>query len=1208
MPLRNRLLIAFLVCLSTLAAMGLALWKFRRQAEDPGSHGGRGAPAPSFVAKVPGIERDVRAEEKLRRPMDLAAESPTGRRVSSGPEDGWRITGRVVRVEATGEVWPVEGARVFLGPHPLRTNLEGEPQAQPQTGISGTEGQFEFVGCPGRRWLHLEIDEPESALETFSFQLGDPDSSGLRDLGDIPLEPPLSLQVELVGPKGEAVEKGRILGERDDSAKGLALERESLRDSRREARELGAGKYVVERMGAGAHSLKVLAPGYAGTRETVQMPCEEPVMIRLAPGRRLAGNVLARDGTPFVGAIAEVSSGPNLLEPDSTLPTDKTGFFLFDFLSEGDYDVSIMAEGHTSQRLRGVPSGTETLEFTLEPEAILSGRVVAAESSSPVARATVTLQAVTGSMYSAESGPDGTFSIRKLPSGPYLLEVTHRDFARYTEKLPEVKAGELIEGRVLRLPTGIFVAGLVVDRNSQKPIADAQVFLYHAGPTGRVHEPDSHLAGAGSRRTSKTNDSGRFEVKGLGDGRYKLSSKAAGYLPDEAREIEISPSGTADLKLELRLGGAIAGKVIDSKGNPVGGATVRPVVHLPVAEDSLGSLGTVFELTTTTEPDGSYKLAGLPAHKAYTVSAQHGSYPEGVVKGIAVEPGEMVAKVDIVLPSGSSIRGRVIDSGDTGVAGATVQASREHGDADDEDRFVMGWSGARSRITSTAQDGFYSIDALPAASYTVSALAKDRRSATKRNVKLDEGRPTEGVDLVLGAVESLRGIVSDTAGGRLPGARVQVFTGDAVPTRTQTDADGRFEVQGLAKGEASVRVSQDGFASVQTMVQIPPSHDVAFQLERTARILGVLRAEGVTVFSDCEVFSSSGVLAAASREILSSGSNKLHWSRCDPSGSFEIDVEAGTHVLHARARGLVSAESQPITVKAGEHIAGFVIDLARGGTIEGVVVDAVTGAPLEGAKVLVLGSRATERTVSRHLERAPGTDRTDTEGKFLVSGLEYGVYSLRVSRNSYAGARLEHIRCDDRGKTQEIRVALEPAITFRARVVDARGRPLSGAWVLIRGEEEDLSLLERQSLTDASGLVSLTGARSQVHELVVVHPSYAISRRRVEFIDGGEVTLELLPGARVQVIVVNRQGRPVEGATVDIFDGSGTNLADDLAFASVTSTGSVATTTADGTLVLERVLPGKYRVIARTDRAHSSEELLTIEEGKAAEARLVISE
>lgn len=461
---------------------------------------------------------------------------------------------------------------------------------------------------------------------------------------------------------------------------------------------------------------------------------------------------------------------------------------------------------------------------------------------------------------------------------------------------------------------------------------------------------------------------------------------------------------------------------------------------------------------------------------------------------------------------------------------------------------------------------------------------------------------------MLGAGESLRGIVSDTVGGRLPGARVEVLTGGGVPTRTQTDADGRFEVEGLAKGEASVRVSQDGFASVRTMVQIPPSHDVTFQLERTAKILGVLRAEGVTVFSDCEVFVSSGALAAASREIVSSASNKLHWSRCDPSGSFEIEVEAGNHLLHARARGLVPAESQPITVKAGEHIAGFVIDLARGGTIAGVVVDAVTGAPLEGAQVLVLGSRATERTPSRYLERTPGTDRTDTEGKFLVSGLENGVYSLRVSRKSYAGARLEHIRCDDRGKTPELRVALEPAITFRARVVDARGQPLSGASVLIRGEGHDLSLLERQSLTDAAGLVSLTGVRSAVHELVVVHPSFAISRRRVEFIEGGEVTLELQPGARVQVAVVNGQGRPVAGATVDLFDGSGANLADDLAFASGTSTGSVVTTTADGTLVLERVLPGKYRVIARTDRAHSSEELLTLEEGRTAEARLVISE
>ncbi len=784
----------------------------------------------------------------------------------------------------------------------------------------------------------------------------------------------------------------------------------------------------------------------------------------------------------------------------------------------------------------------------------------------------------------------------------------------------------------------------------------------------------------------------------------------------------------------------------------------------------------------------------------------------------------------------------------------------------------MGGNNSRSKSATTDSEGAYAIDALRAGSYTVSARAKDRMSATKRNVKVDEARPTEGVDLVLGAGEMLSGIVTDVEGEPIQGASVNVSAQESA--QAQTDAQGHFEVKGLAKGEVSISVSKQGFVSAQSSLQIPSGRAVPFKLERTAKIAGVLRAEGVTTFKSYQVYATDEASVAAQKGNRPN-SNEAYSNRNDPSGSFEIDVKAGTYVLHALAQGFAPAASESITVKAGERVDGIVIDLTRGGSIEGVViakatgqpvegasvsvssqdgsiqqsfrfgpptdstdaegrfklqglptatlnvtsthkdfaqatvlgvnaregqtastrlemstgggirgivrkggaalanlrvyaasltpgassykealtdkdgryelkslaagdynvqatrqdgrgmqlqgrvtvyegqtaeldlvqevgivvsghvllggvpvrggrieamrkaspggglsakieddgsyslevpgpgsyvlmvrvanlgrqsqaradlvvpegsvdlrqdidlpageiagvvVDAVSGVGIEGAQVFVVPDGTTARTFTGLFEGFRGMDRTDAQGRFVVTALEAGLYSLRVSRSGYAGARIDKLRVDGRRSPQEPRVPLEPSIAFRARIVDSEGRPVQGATVLLRDEGGELAILDGPNRSDDSGVVNLAGVRPAIYEISAVHPSFAVSRLTVEARDGGEVALQLLPGARLQVTVVNRQGKPLQGASIDLLDAAGANVADDLIFASLMSTGSTPTTQADGTLVLEQVTPGKYRVAARTDRGRSREERVTIEDGKTAEARLVVGE
>src|ERR1700747_971744 len=60
----------------------------------------------------------------------------------------------------------------------------------------------------------------------------------------------------------------------------------------------------------------------------------------------------------------------------------------------------------------------------------------------------------------------------------------------------------------------------------------------------------------------------------------------------------------------------------------------------------------------------------------------------------------------------------------------------------------------------------------------------------------------------------LGGIVTDTSGAVVPGARVNI-SGDADTRDVVTDERGRFSVTGLTPGAYSVKVDKEGFATTE---------------------------------------------------------------------------------------------------------------------------------------------------------------------------------------------------------------------------------------------------------------------------------------------------------------------------------------------------------------------------------------------------------
>ena len=103
------------------------------------------------------------------------------------------------------------------------------------------------------------------------------------------------------------------------------------------------------------------------------------------------------------------------------------------------------------------------------------------------------------------------------------------------------------------------------------------------------------------------------------------------------------------------------------------------------------------------------------------------------------------------------------------------------------------------------------------------------------------------------------------------------------------------------------------------------------------------------------------------------------------------------------------------------------VRLARTGTVTGRVTDAETGEALQGATVFLV-----------ELERG---DATDPEGRFELTSVPAGLYTLRISSIGFvAQERSVEVQSD---RTARLDVALEPDIVGLGAVT-VRGRPVTG--------------------------------------------------------------------------------------------------------------------------------------------------------------------
>lgn len=406
-------------------------------------------------------------------------------------------------------------------------------------------------------------------------------------------------------------------------------------------------------------------------------------------------------------------------------------------------------------------------------------------------------------------------------------------------------------------------------------------------------------------------------------------------------------------------------------------------------------------------------------------------------------------------------------------------------------------------------------DAAPARLWSEPLVAGETREIALPD---DPGGPFTGRVLSVGG-EPVAGAAIEVAWAGRPGRPEPALrTG-------YTDADGRFRVDGVPRGELAGRVKSEGAPQLDFWL---PDYGTArsgggFVLELGAGVKlegRVLDPSGAAVADaivrvEAEGGSFATVIDAAPRSATS-----------DADGRFEVrGLEGRTFLVTATGSDATGTSLRGVQREVGP---GLPLDLELVPTValEWSASDP-TGAPVTQLAVRALlddnrsSGQVPGQTVFLELE-----SRT---GRYRLDGLSPGAWTLDLAPRELAPLSGLDV---DLAVDRTLAFTFEEAATVTGRVVDPDGNPIAGgrvsAWAT---RPEGLSYRVRESeaaLTDADGRFELRRLRPGRLHLSARHPDFARSTWR-EF--------DLGPGQRRTGIELSvRQGASVSGRVLDDAD------------------------------------------------------------------------
>jgi hypothetical protein len=409
-------------------------------------------------------------------------------------------------------------------------------------------------------------------------------------------------------------------------------------------------------------------------------------------------------------------------------------------------------------------------------------------------------------------------------------------------------------------------------------------------------------------------------------GYYMLFILNGSGVPSVAAMVQISGSAASS--------GTVTGKVTNTSGGLIQGASV-----------TLGGNGAV------TGADGAFTLQA-PAGSG-TLTAALGGYtsasePVTLTAGATTQ----AATLQLAPVSPGNVTGMVVSGSGTGLAGAAVSG--------------------RGLSTTSAADGSYALNNLPAGSTTISASLSGFQSGSA-TVTVVAATTTAAPNITLASGSgSITGTVKSTSGTAIAGASVGFGGGT-----TTTNASGVYTLTGVPVGTVQLVASAAGFQSVTQNVTVT---GVA-----TATANFTLAAGSTVGAVTGKVTNVSNGAALAGATVSWSGGS----ATTNTSGIYTLsNVTAGSRSITATKSGYLARTSTANVT--GGATATLNVQLTTAGKIS-VKVVAANGAVFSGATVTIKGG-AIATTVS---------GSTATTGIFATGWIPVGTYTVTVVKTGH---------------------------------------------------------------------------------------------------------------------------------------------------------------------------------------------------------------
>jgi len=917
----------------------------------------------------------------------------------------------------------------------------------------------------------------------------------------------------------------------------------------------GAGLFAFSGLPGGVYQLSAekegLLPYYDRKTSSARVDLEEG-------GRRTDVQVFLYDGHRIHGVVKDQKTGEPLGEVEVSsmgmvqqFVTDRSG-------PDGAYSLLVSgawvylnaeksgyrpAEGNRPNQGLYVALDPERLDIAKDIEMVgavtVSGRVLRNDGS-PASDAEVSVasnKTLFGyNRYNAAKG-DGTFKVEVTPlSSVTLMARAPGETMTWTDPIT-VEEQDIADVEI-RFEPGCWVSGVVLN-DADAPVDSAVLICWARVPT------DAQLEEIVQLDVPESGENGQFRMGPLPAGRLWFWAQKAGYADSTQEDMTLGAGeNRSDVRLVLRESVWLAGRVVDSEGNPVADARV------------LANAGSNSHGATQTDESGHFRIEGL-ARATHRIMVTHPEKGNKTLRDV-VPPRE---DVNIVLgdEQGITFVGTVVDA-------ATKEPVGNFQAKVDQVPFVPD----SHAVLDTARPG----------RFTVSNLDKDHSmrvtvtAAGCAPVESEWYRFTANDRVVertfeVGAVGTIVGrVVMKQSGEAAAGASVVVKSASSevglrfsqTAVSTQTDAEGGFVFEKAPAGAQFLTISTEPPAVALTR---------KFQLDPGEREdLGTLELGGDGAVIEGRVVRFGGIFGVPNSQIqLSEFDLGLKKSATTGSaGEFRFeDLPNGHYLVKSETHDL----SRWVEVGPGEHAR---VELILGGaTIRGQVLRA--GAPV--SVQAVLRGRSTQET-RQH--------QTDGEGRFEFTDVTPGGWSVHAFEQ---GGQFVFESVDIEGtETKEV-VLRFPSGEIHGRVVDSGDSPVGGAEVAIQrvgsieGEAPGYNPARRPAKTGEDGEFRFTDLAEGRYTATAQKTGAGLDRQEdIALPDGGvqELTLQLgrAEGGTLLSGTVNVDtGEPIRDVQFRLFNPSG-----EIAVS--------ATRDEQGILRIENLTPGTYTVLVAGKRYNPS--------------------